>query len=248
METASSVGALAGRKKLVNPNSGAPRWRTPFIGVPVRTDDEVRDGPLAFLIEMVPNSVLPPHFHPVDQYQVFVSGSGTLGKHPANGIAIHYADRHTAYGPITAGPHGVAYFTLRAKTDGRGVFLSKPGAREQLKPSKRRFHMIDGIVLAVPPVLAELVEPVTEQLLGAEGEDGPASFMLRMGAGASMRGPAPSRSGGQYYLIVSGALRHDGSDLPVWSLLFAAPGEPAPTLAAGPAGAEVLVLQFPVPS
>ena len=56
METASSVSALAGRKKLVNPNSGAPRWRTPFIGVPVRTDDEVRDGPLAFLIEMVPNS------------------------------------------------------------------------------------------------------------------------------------------------------------------------------------------------
>jgi hypothetical protein len=247
METASSVSALAGRKKLVNPNSGAPRWRTPFIGVPVRTDDEVRDGPLAFLIEMVPNSVLPPHFHPVDQYQVFVSGSGTLGKHPANGLAIHYADRHTAYGPITAGPHGVAYFTLRAKTDGRGVFLSKPGAREQLKPSKRRFHMVESIVLAVPPVLVELAEPVIEQLLGAHGDGGPASFMLRIGGGGSARGPDPSRGGGQYYLVLTGAVRNGGEELPPWSLLWVSPGEPAPTIGAGPAGAEVMVLQFPVP-
>ena len=247
METASSVIALAGRKKLVNPNSGAPRWRTPFLGMPVRTDDEVRDGPLAFLIEMTPESVLPPHFHPVDQYQVFVSGSGTLGKHTANGLAIHYADRHTAYGPITAGPHGVAYFTLRAKTDGRGVFLSKPGAREQLKPSRRRFHMVEGIVLAVPPVLAELAQPVTERLLGADGDGGPASFMLRVGAGGSMRGPDPSHGGGQYYLVLTGSVRSGDAALPPWSLLWVSPGESAPALEAGPAGAEVMVLEFPVP-
>jgi len=247
MQTASSTVALAGRKKLVNPNSGAPRWRTPFMGVPVRSDEEVRDGPLAFLIEMTPNSVLPPHFHPVDQYQVFVSGSGALGKHSTGGLAIHYADRHTAYGPITAGPHGVAYFTLRAKTDGRGVFLSKPGAREQLRPSRRRFHMVDGIVLAVPPVLAELAQPVTERLLGEDGDDGPASFMLRIGAGGSVRGPDPSRSGGQYYLVLAGSLLGDGGELPPWSLLWVSPGEPAPAAVAGASGAEIMVLQFPVP-
>ena len=247
METISSARALAVRKKLVNPNSGAPRWRTPFIGVPVRTDAEVRDGPLAFLIEMVPESVLPTHFHPVDQYQVFVSGSGLLGKHSANGLAIHYADRHTAYGPITAGPHGVAYFTLRAKTDGRGVFVSKPGAREQLKPSKRRFRMVDGIVLAVPPVLAELAQPLTEQLLADGSGDGLASYMLRLGAGATMTGPDPSRSGGQFYLVLSGSMLDGGAGLPPWSITWVSPREAAPAISAGPSGAEIMVLQFPVP-
>jgi hypothetical protein len=248
MQAVSSTQALASRKKLVNPNSGAQRWRTPFLGVPVRTDEEVRDGPLAFLVEMTPESVLPPHFHPVDQYQVFVSGSGLLGKHRAHGLAIHYADRHTAYGPIAAGPHGVAYFTLRARTDGRGMFLHKPGAREQLQPSKRRFRMVDDIVLAVPPVLAELATPVTETLLHEQPDDGLAAYMLRLGAGASMQGPTASGSGGQFYLVASGSLRQDEEDLPTWSILFAAPDEPAPELSAGAVGAEVLVLQFPQPA
>ena len=248
MQAISSTQALAGRKKLVNPNSGAQRWRTPFLGIPVRTDEEVRDGPLAFLIEMTPESVLPPHFHPVDQFQVFVAGSGLLGKHRAFGLAIHYADRHTAYGPIAAGPHGVAYFTLRARTDGRGMFLHKPGARDQLQPSKRRFRMSEAIVLAVPPVLTELPAPVTEALFEEQHADGLGAYMLRIGAQASMQGPDPAGSGGQFYLVASGSLRQCDETLPAWSLLFAAPDESAPTLNAGTDGAEVLVLQFPQPA
>lgn len=159
MEAISSVEAL---NKLVNPNSGKVRWRTPFIGTGTREEAEVRDAPLAFLIKMTPDSILPAHFHPVDQFQVFVSGRGLLGKHAATALSIHYADRHTAYDPITAGAHGVSYFTQRAKNDARGMFLNKPGVRELLKPSKRRFRMTDNIVLSTPPVLAELPQPVTE--------------------------------------------------------------------------------------
>ncbi|MCC7083277.1 MAG: hypothetical protein IT530_21625 [Burkholderiales bacterium] len=248
MKAISSTQALAARKKLVNPNSGAPRWRTPFLGIPVRTDEEVRDSPLAFLVEMTPESVLPPHFHPVDQYQVFVSGSGLLGRHRANPLAVHYADRHTAYGPITAGRHGVAYFTLRGRNDGRGMFLHKPGAREQLQPSKRRFRMVGDIALAVPPVLAELAEPTSEALFEQHEDDGLACYMLRLGAGASMRGPDPAGCGGQFYLVLSGSLHHGATDLPPWSVGFAAASEPAPILNAGAAGAEVMVLQFPQPT
>jgi hypothetical protein len=248
MQAISSTRALAGRKKLVNPNSGAQRWRTPFLGVPVRTDEEVRDGPLAFLIEMTPASVLPPHFHPVDQFQVFVAGSGSLGRHAAGGLAIHYADRHTAYGPIAAGPMGIAYFTLRARTDGRGIFLHKPGARDQLQPSKRRFRMTGSIGLAVPPVLSELAEPTTEALFEEHHADGLGAYMLRLGADASMQGPGPAGSGGQFYLVVSGSLRHRDETLPAWSLLFTAPDESTPVLNAGAAGAEVLLLRFPQPT
>lgn len=160
MQTASSTIALAARKKTINRNSNAGRWRTPFLGGGgVREEGEVQRAPMGFLIEMTPDSTLPTHYHPVDQFQVFVSGSGKLARHNAAPLSIHYADHHTAYGPITAGPHGIAYFTLRARNDARGMFINQPGAREQLKPSKRRFRMVENIVLAVPPVLMELDNP-----------------------------------------------------------------------------------------
>lgn len=114
MEIVSSTQALQNRRKQVNPNSGKERWRTPFMSNGTRMAVEVHDTPFAFLVEMTPGSVLPTHFHPVDQFQVFVSGSGLLGRHLTNGLYVHYADRHTAYGPISAGPRGVTYFTLRA--------------------------------------------------------------------------------------------------------------------------------------
>ena len=245
----SSATALTGRKKLVNPNSGAARWRTPFLGgAGTREPTEVRCSPMGFLIEMTPDSVLPPHFHPVDQFQVFVSGSGLLGKHGAAPLSVHYADRHTAYGPITAGPQGVAYFTLRARNDARGMFLHKPGAREQLRPSKRRFRLVENIVLAVPPVLMELPASTTENLMPDE-EGGLAAYMMRLGAGQSAQGPSPVGSDGQFYLIVSGGLSNSGGDsgveLPVWSMLYAGPDDAAPVLHAGAAGCEVLVMQFP---
>ena len=250
MEAISSIEALLNRNKKLNPNSGTERWRTPFIVAGTRSDDEVRDTPLAFLIEMTPDSTLPTHFHPVDQFQVFVSGSGLLGKHATNGIAIHYADRHTAYGPITAGAQGVAYFTLRAKNDARGMFVNKPGARELLKSSKRRFRMTENVVLSIPPVLSELQQPVTESLLDEsanDSHDGLGAFVLRMGAHAKLQGPSPAGSGGQFYVIVSGSLFKENTEMPVWSLLWAGPDEVAPELTAGPGGAEVLVTQFPQP-
>jgi hypothetical protein len=244
MESISSVKALAARRKYVNPNSGAPRWRTPFLGAGTEVEAEVRNAPLGFLIEMTPDSVLPTHFHPVNQFQVFVSGSGTLAKHGAAPLSIHYADRHTAYGPITAGPHGIAYFTLRAHDDARAMFLHNPGARELLKPSKHRFHLIENIVLAVPPVLTELDSPIVENLL-EQKDGGPAAFMLRLGGGQTMLGPDPAPSSGQFYLVVSGSLLENQNELPLWSLLFVGHDEAAPTLRAGKEGSEILVLQFP---
>lgn len=249
MQTASSTEALRNRRRQVNPNSGKVRWRTPFIGgAGTREESEVRNAPMAFLVEMTPDSVLPAHFHPVDQFQVFVSGSGRLGRENATGLHIHYADRHTAYGPIAAGPQGVAYFTLRAKNDARGMFLNKPGVRELLRPSKKRFRLTDTVVLSVPPVLAERETPAMEPLFAAEdAADGLAAFVLRLGANARMRGPDPALSGGQFYLVVAGTLRQAEAELPLWSLLWTAPDETAPELVAGGEGAEILVTQFPRP-
>ena len=49
--------------------------RTNYLG----TDTSYRDTPQALLVEQSPNSVVPPHFHGIDQFQVVVNGSGMLG-------------------------------------------------------------------------------------------------------------------------------------------------------------------------
>lgn len=59
-------------------------------------------------------SVLRPHYHEVDQFQIVVTGTGKLGGHVAVAGTVHYSDAYTSYGPITTtGPEGLSYFTLR---------------------------------------------------------------------------------------------------------------------------------------
>src|SRR5688572_26489950 len=52
-------------------------YRTEIIG---RKPKEVGEEPEAFLIEMPAANTILPHFHQVDQYQIFVEGSGLLGR------------------------------------------------------------------------------------------------------------------------------------------------------------------------
>src|SRR5258706_4586143 len=132
--------ALQGRRMIKSKGTGQEHWRTDFIGLP--SDGEVKNQPQAFLIEMTPNETIVPHFHEVDQFQVFVAGGGGLGRNNdvAHPIAVHYADHHTGYGPINAGPQGFSYFTLRAKTDSGAIYLHHPGYRDKFKSNPNIPH------------------------------------------------------------------------------------------------------------
>ena len=78
--------------------------------------------PQGFLVSQPPGSVTPPHFHETNQFQVFVGGSGRLGKRRADPVTVQFAGGHTPYGPIAAGDRGIQYFTLRQSWDpGREV-------------------------------------------------------------------------------------------------------------------------------
>ena len=55
--------------------------------------------------------------HHINQFQVFVDGSGKVGRHAALPITVQYANGYTPYGPIEAGVTGVRYFTLRQQWD-----------------------------------------------------------------------------------------------------------------------------------
>ena len=78
-------------------------WRTEYLGPPpsVRgptiaqgTADFVpppADSPQSFRIEQDAGIVVEPHFHYVNQFQVVVAGSATIGRSEVGPIAVHYA-------------------------------------------------------------------------------------------------------------------------------------------------------------
>jgi hypothetical protein len=218
-------------------------WRTPFIGS--GSSGAIRDEPQAFLLEMNANEVLRQHFHQVNQFQIFVSGSGSMGRttDPLAPIVVHYSDHHTGYGPITAGPQGYGYFTLRAQTDAGATYIGEPGYREMLKPSRKR-HFTVPLVLSIAPVLAERRETVIESLTET-GDDGLGACLLRMGPSARTLGPDPREGGGQYYLVLNGSLEHEQKSYGPWSLMFVDAAEEPFGVKAGSKGLEIAILMFP---
>jgi len=225
-------------------STGFPRWRTEFVGN--RAENEVKDDPQAFLVELAPHAVIEAHFHQVDQFQIIVAGSGTLGRKAAPVVALHYADHHTAYGPIKAGPFGLSFFTIRSKSDTGSTLVSAPNYRDFLKPTKKRYVLAEQIALSTAPVLQNRSEIAMENLLpDVDGSDGLGACMLRMGADMKARGPDPRLTGGQFVLVLNGSLEYKNAAYPVWSTVYAGPTDEALDIAAGDRGLEALVMNFP---
>ena len=211
--------------------------------------NEVNDNnlPQGFLVTQPPGSMTRPHFHETNQFQVFVAGSGLFGKKAAQPVTVQYANGHTPYGPIAAGDDGVMYFTLRQRWDPGAKYM--PQMREKLKRGRQRQRLIPCAPLAADNDLANLVAPEVIELIAAEA-DGLHALDIAMGADSTWVLPDPSEGGGQYHVVIQGSLRANAdatSLLPKWSCQYAFPSDEADDLAiaAGPAGARVLVLRFP---
>ncbi len=234
--------ALTGRRVIKSRGTGEEHWRTDYLGKP--GDGQLKNEPQAFLVEMHANETIVPHFHEVDQFQIFVAGSGGLGRHPHGVLAVHYADHHTGYGPINAGPLGYSYFTLRAKSDPGAHYLDRPGYREALKPSAKRHGVADNVTLSTEPVLMDRKELAVERLMPKLEGGGLGASLIRMGPGMSHTGPDPRATGGQYYLVLNGSLEFDSKTYSKWSTVFLS-GEDSPlAFKSGPKGLETLLLQF----
>jgi hypothetical protein len=239
--------ALKGRRIIKSRGTGEEHWRTDFLGRP-GDGGAIKEEPQAFLIEMHADETIMPHFHEVDQFQVFVAGSGGMGREAAATLAVHYADHHTGYGPIVAGPLGYSYFTLRARSDPGAHYLHKPGYREALKPSRKRHGVAAGIALSTEPVLMDRKEAKVESLFAElDGNDGLGAAVMRLGPGMSRSGPDPRATGGQYYLVLNGNLELGAATYAAWSTVFVTPQDGPLAFKAGPRGLEVLLLSFPKP-
>ncbi len=210
-------------------------FRTEFLG---RRGDA--SAPQAFLIEQPPGVVVPPHYHDTEQFQVVVDGAGTLGRFAVAPLAVNYTGARTGYGPVVAGPAGLAYFTLRPAGDPGARYL--PDARPGVEGARRRFRLTSWpLEIGKRPPAPGAASTAT---IVEEG-DGLEAVLCRLGPGARASGPDPARGGGQFAVIVQGALVHGAATLPPWSCLFVGSEEPAPGLEAGPEGADVLVARFP---
>ncbi|MDX3906692.1 MAG: hypothetical protein QHC78_13485 [Pigmentiphaga sp.] len=201
--------------------------------------------PQAFTIEMSPEQEFGPHYHTVDQYQVILYGDGRIGRRELSTYSVHYTDRYTSYGPLVAGSGAMHYMTLRAQADPGPQYLSQPGARERMQPSKRRFLLKSGIPTLAAGELAELQAPRVDTLFPLY-DDGVQSQVFRLGPGMSVPLPDPAQGGGQFLLIMDGEVLLD-EPLERHSTIFVAPGEQSRPLQAGETGAQVLLMQFAKP-
>lgn len=210
----------------------------------IATFEKRAPGPQAFLVEQNPNWVTPTHFHLEHQFQVIVGGSGSLGRTPVEPFAVHYAAPETGYGPITAGPNGISYLTLRAEGDTGAWYLHKPGVRERMRPGLRREQQHGAPSEALrATALADLNSPITEALI-APRADGLAAWVARLPPQQSWRLPESAPHGGRHYVVTAGLVHLGQRSLHALSLAFADPGDTC-EFTAGPNGADLLVLQFP---
>ena len=230
-------------------------WHTTFIGKNRNTLKENEAAPsaeglypMAFLVEKEAAAVVHPHFHQADQYQVVVQGSGRLGVHDIASVAVHYTDAYSAYGPIIAADEGVSWFTLRNAWDPGARYM--PEQRRLLREARAKYQHREATCGPLPPLtdqeLAALSTPTGNAVI-AETADGLGTWRYTVPANGSIIGPDPSRGGGQFWLVSAGSARITGGALlPVQSCIFVAPEDASATLSAGPGGADLICMQFPL--
>jgi hypothetical protein len=235
IRTGTPDAAAANRRKLTLPN-GTGYFKSEFIASPFGE----AMAPQSFLVEQDPDSVILPHFHLQNEFQVVVQGSGAFGRHAVGPLNVHYAGAHTGYGPITAGPGGLWYFTLRPAMDQGALFLPESRDRMQKVPKRQLL----GRQMTVSEDCARRREPSCEEALPPQ-PDGIAAWLLRIPPNGALAAPAHANGLGRFYLIASGRARVTGALLGRLATVFVTPEEEPVEVQAGAEGAEVLVMQFP---
>lgn len=205
---------------------------SPFFGA---TKDPGHGPPSAFLLEPDPGVVVAPHFHTVDQFQLFISGSGEFGRRRFAAPFLVFTDAYTTYGPINVPDSGKCqFFTLRFE-HGTGQ-LYMPGSRELKTHRSGR----SDVILNGPEVPDSLRVGETRTLTRAD--DGLAVFLSKAGPGETIEWPSKDFGRGQYWVALDGAL--DSGAGKAASIIFVGPDDDR-NISAEVAGATVLIMQFP---
>lgn len=202
------------------------------------------EGPQAFHVDVGAGFVDKPHFHDVDQFQLFFGGPGSFfQRSPIPEVMAQYADAYATYGPFGSGDEGFQFYTLRSQASGLRAFM--PDERDKLihrGQRQRRFDLEPWLRRASPTT--STIETIWEE------PDGVGIYWIELAPGESVAGP-PARGTGQYHCVLSGTVTACGTSLGPRSLGWVpARAEPiaAELLSESDEPSKVLVLQLPRPT
>jgi len=232
-------------------------WKTLNTGRAPRVNEEFRghitdvigsladpaERPQAFLVEQEPNWTLRTHYHLQHQFQLVVSGSGTLGRHELAPYTVHYTTPESGYGPIVSGEQGLWYYTIRGK-GGRGAHYL-PDSRADMRTGLAKAQATSR--RAAPLSAAQLagLSAQTSETLIEPDDSARAAWMLSIPPGASVALPAPAAHGGRFHVVCEGTLEAGGRTVERLGMFHLAAGEDWQGRA-GAGGLQLVVLQFPV--
>jgi hypothetical protein len=162
--------------------------------------------PQLFRVESDPDSEpIATHFHPIDQFQLIVGGTGWLASHPVGIGSLHYADAYRPYGPIEAGRDGLAFLTLRATVDFGAYYmpasrnLLREKAGRQASTPRRRNITVDLLAAADEPAARHGWHPALHK------PDGLQVLVVELGANVAAP-PVQVGGAGGYLAVLSGAV------------------------------------------
>jgi hypothetical protein len=195
--------------------------------------------PQAFRVSTEPNQPLGVHYHPVDQFQVFIGGGGRIGGHPIEGVTFHYVDAYRPYGPLTSGEEGLVYLTLRAWSDCGAWFMPESAADLEValsgqKMSRRNLSFEIGDL-----------EPDGGWSWLESAPDGLRVGVAEVEAGELME-PPQAGGDGCFIVVLAGRLQHGAHELEPGSVAYLTSGESV-DLVAGAEKAKAGYLQLPMP-
>ena len=214
---------------------GYPTYRSDFL-----SEDAPRGTKRgnAKLVEQEAGTTLHAHFHYVNQFQLIVGGSGRIGRHEVRPVTVQFAGAFTSYGPLVAGEDGLDYLVLRdAINPGLRLMPEEVGAMD--RSVRRRYFMASPIPHQLPATTDEVV-------VHAQEEDGLAASILRLVPGACYRGRSPGQGGGQFHVVTAGTATYHSALYEPLCCIFSPQDETPVELVAGPDGAELVFLQFPI--
>jgi hypothetical protein len=195
--------------------------------------------PMAYLVEQAPGDTVDAHFHQVDQFQVFLGGSGRIGTHALHGVTVHYAAACSPYGPIVAGPDGVSYLTLRCDWDPGAQWM--PGAAAALRGMKTRRHA----TFTSPPLQRcddlSAVTGVAARVVMPSEHGGAGAWLVQAGPKSTVCIDAAGSS--SFCVVLAGSLCLGDEEFGSRSCLFLQAGESL-SATAGAAGVELVRVQF----
>jgi len=215
---------------------GGRAFRTNFV-VPPEGD---LTAPHGYLAENTPGRLLRTHFHELDQFQIFLNGGGTFGRHNIVPITVHFSRAFTPYGPIIAGENGLDFLTLRQRRDLGAYYLPDKRAVLDQMPNRVPWQVSQTLTFT------ESADAVTVSTLDQIMDDkGLAAYSIHMRPNARYEAVDPATGSGQYVVVFKGSLIFEGKELKSLVIGYIASTEIPLQLVAGSEGLQAIILNFP---